>query len=62
MTYNAAYASFQEHKVGRIIKGLRADVTVLSQDIMTVPVSKILASKVVATMLDGRVIHGKLNV
>ncbi|KAG9080018.1 hypothetical protein FRC06_007172, partial [Ceratobasidium sp. 370] len=62
MTANAAYASFQENKVGRIAKGLRADLTVLSRDIMTVPESEILGAEVVTTMLDGRVVFGGLNI
>jgi predicted amidohydrolase YtcJ len=62
MTANAAYASFQEDKVGRIAKGLRADLTVLSRDIMTVPESEILGAEVVATLLDGRAVFGGLNI
>ncbi|KAG8720321.1 hypothetical protein FRC09_009764 [Ceratobasidium sp. 395] len=62
MTTNAAYASFQEHKVGRIAKGLRADLTVLSRDIMTILDSEILGTEVVATMLDGRAVFGGLNI
>lgn len=62
MTANAAFASFQENSVGRIVKGLRADLTILSQDIMTVPQEEILGSKVVATLLDGRVVYGGLNI
>ncbi|CAE6470089.1 unnamed protein product [Rhizoctonia solani] len=61
MTSNAAFASFQEHKVGRIAKGLRADVTILSRDIMTVRTDEILSSGVVATVIDGRVVYGKLK-
>ncbi|KAG8740296.1 hypothetical protein FRC10_004514 [Ceratobasidium sp. 414] len=62
MTANAAYASFQENKVGRIAKGLRADLTVLSRDITTVPDGEILGTEVVATMLDGRPVFGGLNI
>ncbi|QRW06260.1 amidohydrolase family protein [Ceratobasidium sp. AG-Ba] len=62
MTVNAAFASFQEQKVGKIASGLRADLTVLSKDIMTIPEHEILGAKVVATMLDGRVVFGGLNV
>ncbi|KAJ1303097.1 hypothetical protein OPQ81_011298 [Rhizoctonia solani] len=61
MTSHAAYASFQEDKVGRIDKGLRADVTILSKDIMTVRADKILGTAVVATLVDGRVVYGKLK-
>ncbi|KAH7337232.1 amidohydrolase family-domain-containing protein [Rhizoctonia solani] len=61
MTSQAAYASFQEHKVGRIDKGLRADVTILSKDIMTVRADEILGTGVVATLIDGRVVYGQLK-
>lgn len=62
MTANAAFASFQEERVGRIVKGLRADLTILSRDIMTIPSEEILGSQVVATLLDGRVMYGGLAV
>ncbi|KAF8598486.1 hypothetical protein BDV93DRAFT_451112 [Ceratobasidium sp. AG-I] len=62
MTANAAFASFQEDRVGRIVKGLRADLTILTRDIMTVSQEDILGSKVVATILDGRVVYGSLEV
>ncbi|KAG9121846.1 hypothetical protein FRC07_002027 [Ceratobasidium sp. 392] len=62
MTANAAYASFQEQKVGRIARGLRADLTMLSRDIMTVLDSEILGAEVVATMLDGRIVFGGLSI
>ncbi|CAE6479302.1 unnamed protein product [Rhizoctonia solani] len=61
MTSHAAYASFQENKVGRIARGLRADVTILSRDIMTVRADEILGTGVVATLIDGRVVYGKLQ-
>ncbi|CCO36867.1 hypothetical protein BN14_11014 [Rhizoctonia solani AG-1 IB] len=61
MTAHAAYASFQEDKVGRIAKGLRADVTVLSRDIMTVRANEILGAVVAATIIDGRVVYGGLK-
>jgi predicted amidohydrolase YtcJ len=61
MTAHAAYASFQEDKVGRIAKGLRADVTVLSRDIMTVRADEILGAVVAATIIDGRVVYGGLK-
>ncbi|CEL56910.1 hypothetical protein RSOLAG1IB_08188 [Rhizoctonia solani AG-1 IB] len=61
MTVHAAYASFQEDKVGRIAKGLRADLTVLSRDIMTVRADEILGAVVTATIIDGRVVYGGLK-
>ena len=52
-TQGAAYAAFQEDKVGSIAPGKRADFVVLSQDLMTVPASRLLDTEVVATYIDG---------
>ncbi len=51
-----AYASFQEHELGTIEPGKRADFTVLSKDIMTIPEAEILSAKAVMTVVDGDVI------
>ncbi|MEE2566268.1 amidohydrolase [Hyphobacterium marinum] len=48
-----AYASFREDELGRIAVGLRADFTVLSEDIMTIPEADILTVEPVMTILDG---------
>lgn len=60
MTIDPAYASFSEDILGSITPGKRADYVVLSQDIMTIPVTSILATTVVATVLDGRPVYGQL--
>jgi len=57
MTIDPAYASFTETTLGSLEIGKRADYVVLSQDIMTIPANKILATKVLATALDGKVVH-----
>ncbi len=59
-TLDAAYAAFMEDEVGSLEAGKRADFVVLSRDIMTVPVSEILETEVVATFLDGEPIYGGL--
>ena len=51
---------FMEDEVGSLEAGKRADFVVLSRDIMTVPVSEILETEVVATFLDGAPIYGGL--
>lgn len=51
-----AYASFREDEVGRIVEGLRADFTVFSADIMTIPEEDILMVEPVMTVLDGEII------
>jgi predicted amidohydrolase YtcJ len=50
MTYDAAYASFAEHRVGSLQPGKRADYVVLNQDIVSIPDDEILATKVIATV------------
>ncbi|KAG6878550.1 hypothetical protein C0993_004449 [Termitomyces sp. T159_Od127] len=57
MTIDPAYASFSEKTLGSLEIGKRADYVVLSQDIMVVPPKDILATKVLATALDGEVVY-----
>ncbi|KAJ7209555.1 amidohydrolase family-domain-containing protein [Mycena pura] len=58
MTIDPAYASFTESTLGSLEAGKRADFVILSQDIMTLPVDRILATKVIATVLDGTPVYG----
>lgn len=60
MTIDPAYASFTENTLGSLTIGKRADITILSQDIMSVAADKILDTKVLATIIDGRVVYGQL--
>jgi predicted amidohydrolase YtcJ len=60
MTLDAAYASFSENTLGSLTPGKRADFVVLDRDIMTVPLSEILETKVSATVIDGEVMYGSL--
>ena len=46
-----------EDEVGSLEAGKRADFVILSQDLMTVPPEQILATRVVATYLDGAPIY-----
>ncbi|KAG6819677.1 hypothetical protein H0H93_009710 [Arthromyces matolae] len=57
MTIDAAYASFTERTLGSLEIGKRADYVVLSRDIMTIPASEILNTKVLITALDGEVVY-----
>lgn len=60
MTIDPAYSSFSEHELGSIEAGKLADFTVLSADIMKVPMSKIMATTVLATAIDGEVVYGRI--
>lgn len=60
MTLDAAYAAFAEDKLGSLSVGKQADFVVLDQDIMTVPASEILKTKVKATVIDGEVVYGSI--
>ena len=56
-TLDAAYAGFMEDEVGSLEVGKRADFVVLSQDLMRVPPEAILATEVLATVLDGAPVY-----
>jgi len=53
-TISGAYAAFEESIKGTITAGKLADLTVLSDDLLTVPVSDIPTIRVTATMIDGQ--------
>jgi predicted amidohydrolase YtcJ len=54
-TINAAFAGFDESIKGSLTPGKLADVTVLSQDIMTIPENRIPATQVLYTIVGGQV-------
>jgi predicted amidohydrolase YtcJ len=54
-TWNNAYAAFEEREKGSIETGKLADITVLSQDILTIPDDQILSTQVVYTIVGGKV-------
>ena len=57
MTLAAAYAGFEEHDKGSIEVGKLADLTVLNQDLNTVPEAEILKSEVLLTIVGGEVVY-----
>jgi hypothetical protein len=56
MTIWAAYAGFEEQVTGSLTPGKYADFVILDRDIMTVPVSAILGTRVTATYIGGRAV------
>ena len=57
MTLAAAYAGFEDHDKGSIEVGKLADLTVLDQDLTTVPEEDILNTEVLLTMVGGEVVY-----
>ncbi|MDI6802238.1 MAG: amidohydrolase [Bacteroidota bacterium] len=55
----AAYAAFKEKEKGTIEVGKCADLTIISQDIMTIPASEILNTDIVMTMIGGKVVYSR---
>lgn len=57
MTIWPAYAAFQETDLGSLAPGKRADFVVLDQDIMRVPASLVLKTRVVSTWVGGKAVY-----
>jgi predicted amidohydrolase YtcJ len=55
MTIDAAYAAFEEDRKGSLEVGKLADMTVLSQNLLTVDEDQIPATRVLATLVGGAV-------
>jgi predicted amidohydrolase YtcJ len=50
-----AIAAFEEDIKGSLSPGKLADITVLSQDLLTVPDERILGTRIVMTIVGGKV-------
>jgi hypothetical protein len=55
-TYGSAYAEFQEKEKGALSPGMLADVVMLDQDIFAVKPEMIDKTRVLLTIMDGRVV------
>lgn len=60
-TLGSAYARFSEDKLGSLEIGKEADLAVLSQDIFSAPAGSIGKTKVLLTMVDGKVVFREGN-
>jgi predicted amidohydrolase YtcJ len=54
-TVEPAYAAFEENLKGRLKVGMLGDITVLSQDLLTVPEQEILKTRVEYTIVGGKI-------
>jgi predicted amidohydrolase YtcJ len=59
MTYNGAYASFEEKLKGSLEPGKLADVVILTEDLLTYPPEDVQQVAVRATFLDGERVYEK---
>jgi predicted amidohydrolase YtcJ len=60
-TINGAYAAFEENIKGSLVPGKLADITVLSKDILTIPDEEILNTKVLYTIIGGKILYRALH-
>jgi predicted amidohydrolase YtcJ len=56
-TQGSAFAAFSDDKVGTLEAGKLADLAVLSQDIFAVPAESIAKTRVVRTMVGGKIVY-----
>jgi predicted amidohydrolase YtcJ len=56
-TSNAAYAAFEENSKGLLAPGRLADITVLSQDILSIPEDQIPSTVVNYTIVGGKILY-----
>ena len=59
-THGSAYATFVEDRRGTLAPGMDADLVLLDRNILSVPAEQLLRTRVVATILAGRVVFGRL--
>lgn len=58
-TAGAAWAAFEEERLGVLSPGLRADLVLVDRDLFKVPPRNLLESRVVTTIIDGQVVYDR---
>ncbi len=56
-TINCAFAAFEEDIKGSLVPGKLADITVLSKDIMSIPAEEIKKTRVLYTIVGGKIMY-----
>ena len=56
-TLNSAYANFEDDQKGSLEVGKLADITVLDRNILEISPEELLETKVLFTIVDGRVVY-----
>jgi len=57
LTSGSAFAEFQDGEKGTLSRGQRADMVILSEDILSIPPSQIKDVRVLVTIAGGKVVH-----
>jgi predicted amidohydrolase YtcJ len=60
-TAENAYAAFEEKLTGTLKPGMLGDITVLSQDILTIPDEEILRTNVEYTIVGGKIVYQRMK-
>jgi len=60
-TVEPAYAAFEENLKGRLKTGMLGDITVLSQDILTVPEDDLMKTHVEYTIVGGKIAYQRVK-
>jgi predicted amidohydrolase YtcJ len=60
-TINGARLAFWEHELGSLETGKLADLVILDRDILTCPLDDIRTTKVIATLVGGKLVYGSLE-
>ncbi|HET7931694.1 MAG TPA: amidohydrolase [Rhodanobacteraceae bacterium] len=58
-TWNNAYALFEDHELGSLAPGKLADLDVFSGDLLTMPADDILRTRVLYTVVGGKVVYAR---
>ncbi|MDO1530066.1 amidohydrolase [Fulvimonas sp. R45] len=56
-TWNNAYALFEDHQLGSLSPGKRADMVVFSGNLLTIPDDQILRTRVLYTIVGGKLVY-----
>ena len=59
-TINNCYLNFEEHKKGSLEAGKYADLIMVDRDVLHCPVDDVRSTKVLMTMVGGKVVAGSL--
>jgi len=56
-TSGSAFAEFEENEKGKLAPGMLADFVVLDRDVTSIPVDKVLGTKVLRTVVGGKTVY-----